>query len=513
MSDLYSIKAETLTDIGNALRRKHGETREEFQYENYVVVKTDGATGFDNLNTSPLPNNLDIRARLQFDSKVTRIVVKFACYYEAGIVFAINGEMLSYNTDETIITEQTVNDDYVSIAYYRASSHSGQVVNGSLYAEVRGYDSDDNLVPYSVTPINVPNTYTSSEMAAAIDAIEVGTVLPEEALVITGNCRYKFAFDGWNWFIDAYGNRVTSKDITYLSNMFDYSRITNIPFDLNCIETQAVSVSRVFGDCDKLISLPRINNLLADDMSGMFNACKMIREIPSDYCDSWNWNKHMTSTSSYQGNKSGLIQSCYSLRRFPMTLFEKANPISSTNYTYFYNGFYGCFALDELINLPIPYTATYTSNLFYSSFVNCNRLKTITFAMPDGQPYVMNWKSQVIDLTSYVGYAQYPTNITSYNSGLTSDTRVINDETYQALKDNPDWFTTQIEYSRYNHDSAVATINSLPDTSAYLATAGGTNTIKFKGNSGSATDGGAINTLTEEEIAVATAKGWTVTFA
>lgn len=65
--------------------------------------------------------------------------------------------------------------------------------------------------------------------------------------------------------------------------------------------------------------------------------------------------------------------------------------------------------------------------------------------------------------------------------------------------------------SVYNHDSAVETINSLPDTSAYLASAGGTNTIKFKGDSGSATDGGAINTLTEEEIAVATAKGWTVT--
>jgi hypothetical protein len=69
------------------------------------------------------------------------------------------------------------------------------------------------------------------------------------------------------------------------------------------------------------------------------------------------------------------------------------------------------------------------------------------------------------------------------------------------------------QYSRYNHDSAVNTINSLPDTSAYLATAGGTNTIKFKGNAGSKTDGGAINTLTAEEIAVATAKGWTVSFS
>jgi hypothetical protein len=66
----------------------------------------------------------------------------------------------------------------------------------------------------------------------------------------------------------------------------------------------------------------------------------------------------------------------------------------------------------------------------------------------------------------------------------------------------------KVDYARYNHDSAVNTINSLPDTSAY-----GTNTIKFRGIAGSATDGGAINTLTEEEIAVATAKGWTVSFA
>jgi hypothetical protein len=75
------------------------------------------------------------------------------------------------------------------------------------------------------------------------------------------------------------------------------------------------------------------------------------------------------------------------------------------------------------------------------------------------------------------------------------------------LKNDPDWYSSKVEYSRYNHDSAVNTINSLPDTSAY-----GTNTIKFKGAAGSATDGGAINTLTEEEIAVAAVKGWTVTF-
>lgn len=91
------------------------------------------------------------------------------------------------------------------------------------------------------------------------------------------------------------------------------------------------------------------------------------------------------------------------------------------------------------------------------------------------------------------------------------DKRIKDDATYQALKNDPDSWTYDINYSKYNHDSAVETINSLPDTSAYIATAGGTNTIKFNGASGSKTDGGAINTLTEEEIAVAAAKGWTVT--
>jgi hypothetical protein len=95
---------------------------------------------------------------------------------------------------------------------------------------------------------------------------------------------------------------------------------------------------------------------------------------------------------------------------------------------------------------------------------------------------------------------------------MTEATKIVDDATYQQLKDNPDSWTTDINYSRYNRTSAIETINSLPDTSAYLASAGGTNTIKFKGASGALTDGGAINTMTEEEIAVATAKGWTVSF-
>ena len=168
--------------------------------------------------------------------------------------------------------------------------------------------------------------------------------------------------------------------------------------------------------------------------------------------------------------------------------------------------------LDELVNLPLPYTAVMTSNMFLSTFYSNSRLKALTFATnEDGTPLIKQWKSQTLDLLNNIGYAPYAD--TLLGCGAVIDKQVLDNATYQALKNDPDCWTAKLEYSRYNHDSAVETINSLPDTSAYLTTAGGTNTIKFKGAAGSATDGGAINTLTEEEIAVATAKGWTVSFA
>jgi hypothetical protein len=101
-----------------------------------------------------------------------------------------------------------------------------------------------------------------------------------------------------------------------------------------------------------------------------------------------------------------------------------------------------------------------------------------------------------------------------YNSGITIDKCIYDDATYQALKNDPDNYVCGYpsekphHYSRYDKASAIRTINSLPDVSG----SGGTNTIKFKGEAGLKTDGGAINTMTPEEIAVATAKGWTVSF-
>ena len=157
----------------------------------------------------------------------------------------------------------------------------------------------------------------------------------------------------------------------------------------------------------------------------------------------------------------------------------------------------------------------------------------LSFATDEGGiPFVLSWANKTIDLSRTVGYTEnltgehdmklaYPINL------LPSSIRTIEAATarYNELKAEDNYYVTSsmrvsydgaernlgLLFSRYNHASAVETINSLPDTSAYLATAGGTNTIKFKKYSGALTDAGGTNNLTEEEIAVATAKGWTVT--
>ena len=363
-------------------------------------------------------------------------------------------------------------------------------------------------------------TYTPGEGVDGFNPVTVevptsGGDLPEEAVVITGDCQYRFANNGWNWFIDTFGNQITTQNITNFSYMFYYATVLKeIPFELNADSSASSHDSdSIFFNCYKLITVPKINNLKPSNLSSFFSGCKMLREVPFDLCDNWNWTYIDGLTVSYGGSRIHTFYNCYSLRSFPMEFLAHGNPVGSYNFSIYSSAFDYCYALDEIVNLPIPYTATWTSNGFGSAFEKCYRLKNMTFALQeDGTPYIMNWKSQTIDLSKNVGYSVGTADILKYNSGITADKQIKDADTYAALKDDVDWFTTDIAYSRYNHDSAVATINSLPDTSAYLATqTSGTNTIKFKGKAGSKTDGGAINTLTEEEIAVATAKGWTVT--
>ena len=362
------------------------------------------------------------------------------------------------------------------------------------------YTAPDGVDGYSPVTVNVPQ--------------DGGP--PESAFVISGNCGYRFANGGWDWFIQQYGNKITTSEVMNTEYMFGNSSIKNVPFDINyknLLSYDYYSITNMFNDCNYIEKLPILNNIKIQLCSYLFRYCYRLRNIPDNFASTWDWSYLEKQTIAYTGNQQSMFCDCYSLRSVPINIIKSGNPYCNHSYSYFNNGFQNCRSLNELVNLPIPYTkSTWTSNAFYNTFTYCSRLKNATFALQDnGTPYTVSWKTQTIDLSDYVGYSNSANNITGYNSGITADKEVTDDASYQALKNDPDWFTCDVAYSRYNHDSAVATINSLPDTSAYLEANGGTNTIKFKGAAGSATDGGAINTLTEEEIAVATAKGWTVT--
>jgi len=357
------------------------------------------------------------------------------------------------------------------------------------------------------------------DMADEISSIESGSgggyELPDEAFVISGDCNYRFANGGWDWFIEGFGDKITTKDINNATYMFSGSNVEKIPFEINFKSSSpSHDIGYMFNVCTKLLSIPKMNNCVPFNMVCMFSHCYNLRQLPDNLADWFDWSYMEKQTSAYTCSRNYAFQYCCSLRSFPMEFLNHGNPIVVYSFSIYYGCFSNCYSLDEIIGLPFPHlSATWTSNAFTSTFNQCNRVKDITFALQeDGTPYSVNWKNQTIDLSIGVGYGS-AINITNHNSGITADKRATDDTTYQALKNDPDWFTTITDYSRYNHDSAVNTINSLPDTSAYLASAGGTNTIKFKGQSGALTDGGAINTLTEEEISVAVNKGWTVTFS
>lgn len=257
--------------------------------------------------------------------------------------------------------------------------------------------------------------------------------------------------------------------------------------------------------CKKFKQLPKINgsNINGNNFSNMFYSCSMIKTIPENYFDFVNWDSLHTNPT---GNCSSIFSNCYSLREVPKQIYKNLwDKGTTSSFSNLFNAFSYCYSLNKILDWPVIRSKGISSDCGWNTFYHCSNLSRFTFEKnEDGTAKTANMKSTTLDFSYYVGYQEdkyYPENYFS-----TSSKRITDDTTYQALKNDIDSWTTDVNYSKYNHDSAVETINSLPDTSAY-----GTNTIKFKGNSGALTDGGAINTLTDAEIAIATVKGWTVT--
>lgn len=355
------------------------------------------------------------------------------------------------------------------------------------------------------------------ELAQAIFNIPTGgsgdASYPSE---LTSKISYWNA-DGHNDWVVNLGQKIkiTSTDGNDLQRFFSASSVEDAS-NMTFITTRPF-YEFAFESCSNLKKLPNFycNNTGSDTRSfrSVFSGCTQLREIPNDFFHKKDENGNdlgelwFTVIASANTAINYAYDSCYSLRELP----DWKGLLFMINNGGYMNIFNNCYALNKITDIPVPYSTSYTTtyNRFSGTFSHCYRVSEVTFGVQaDGTPYPCSWKNQTVDCT-YIGYAAFNQGhmITNYNSGITADKEVTDDATYQALKNDPDWYTQDINYSRYNHDSAVNTINSLPDSSAY-----GTNTIMFQSASGTNTDGGAVGNLTEAEIAVATAKGWTVTF-
>ncbi len=351
------------------------------------------------------------------------------------------------------------------------------------------------------------------DMPAEIRGIESGGGSAGiEPIELTGDCSYMCAGGLAGTYIGKFGDTVSTKDITKSTNMFYQNTTSYIPFAINYKAGTKQDLSGTFS-YSKVKEIPVLNNVYPSSLSNLFQMCQELEELPEDFGADWNWESlHTYQYSTMDTPFSG----CMKLRKIPDSFLSNLwVPTDSKAIYSLCNK--NMYCLDELLNIPIN-TGANTSYNTMSECADCSlRLKNVTFALnEDGTPVVAKWKSQTLDFSRNVGWARSYGDFLSVANGnppnkrqeLNKSTRIIDDETYQALKDNPDSWTDKLEYSRYNRISAIATINTLPDTSAT-----GTNTIKFKGQAGSATDGGSIGSMTAEEIAIAAAKGWTVVFS
>lgn len=484
----YSIEDTTLTALGDAVRSKTGET------EIRGIPYTSKTYYFDaNIYTMDIHLSIPVCGATQM--KVKRLaytgngydspnLTGCSCEITKGAV-----PYFSANTEECIFYNFTQN--FVEIY---------SLIPGWTYDfEITWYDADGNVMEVVIND-EVPKTMTPERMAIEINGI---AALESSLLNIAGNMRYKFYAGSWDDFIVAYGDKVTTNNISNLSNAFAFSSIGYIPFEINCNNgSSAVDCTSCFDGCNVLVEPPVINNLKVGNLQYVFRNCQTIRYFPENYGEDWDWSYHTSSTTAYAGYKSAMFDNCYSLRKLPMGLFKYGNPVLNVSY-HPLRDFRNLYSLDEIVDLPYPHNTeckgTSSSSIFYNALTNLQRCKEFTFAPDIG---TKKWAKQVLDL-SKLGYGYSRTNF--YNSGITADKEIKDSATKAALKDDPDSFAVSAEYSRYNYDSMVNTINSLPDCSEYAA-ANGTNTIKFNMVAVNA------SSLPEDVAAVAAAKGWTVSF-
>ena len=151
-----------------------------------------------------------------------------------------------------------------------------------------------------------------------VDEINGLMAIPDEALNITGDCKYRFAYDGWNWFIEKYGDKITTKDIINANYMFANSeKLEAIPFEINLKNNS--NIENMFSSCSKLKTIPQVNMNITSHIKfgSVFYYCALMRDIPEWFINLLEADYNLSSPNSTFSPWYKLFNSCISLRVIP----------------------------------------------------------------------------------------------------------------------------------------------------------------------------------------------------
>lgn len=347
--------------------------------------------------------------------------------------------------------------------------------------------------------------YTPAEMVTAIASIESGGgELTEEDLTFTGDLSYFNYYGRMSKIIKKCGSKMRFNGITNFAYAFKGNDPLNSDFSNWTINLSRCKLDECFSSHSSTKAFPKFQGTVVG-LQNLFYYNTSMELVPDDLfpagtefiCKQWGQNYY------------GIFSNCQALKKLPLW-FENMTFTVDKDFTYnpyttvYPSAFYCCYNLKELTLPIIPSPAKLKSNCFSTTFQNVRSMRKFIFAPPPAGNESVLWAKQIINLAD---------NECGYNSNAYGSKSIYDDETYNQNKNDPDARARKLEYSFYNHDSALETIKSLPYTQMVdIPQSQLQNVIKFYGKSGEKTDGGAINTLTAEEIAIATNKGWTVSF-
>ena len=281
MSDMYAIKTSTLTALGDAVRSKKG----------YAPFTDHFSFTPDNSNYQYTTPSISSKNRYIIDV-VDMVYTHYDGVEICSDIVNTSSNRLLYDNIRKVEFPVSFDVDSRQIAVrFDLSSDSADSANDFAEVDVIVIPLDENGNEYKYTPL---------EMAEEINNLPPAPTTDE--LTLTGNCNHRFIYDGWTWFIKKYGDKITTENITNLTQTFFQCELTKIPFELNCKAGTSITCTGLFSQAKKLVELPKINTVKPDSIESMFENCYKLAEIPEDYFDDWDWTATDNATHAYTGS-------------------------------------------------------------------------------------------------------------------------------------------------------------------------------------------------------------------